>query len=104
MGGPSVLSLSSVNLMGDAMSDSERYKLEQDYTLANILEHPEYKSKTDLTYEYDHGDSWEHDITVLGRADSTLRHAMGGIEQKVYCIAGEGHPCAEDVGSYPVSL
>jgi hypothetical protein len=102
MGGPPVLNLSPDDSMADAMSDPGRYRLEQDYTLADILEHPEYKGKIDLTYEYDHGDSWGHDITVLGRADPALRGAMGGIPQKVYCIAGEGHPCAEDVGSYPV--
>ena len=103
MGGPSVLNLSPDDSMADAMSDPGRYRLEQDYTLADILEHPEYKGKIDLTYEYDHGDSWGHDITVLGRAGPALRSAMGGIPQKVYCIAGEGHPCAEDAGSYPVS-
>ena len=103
MGGPSVLSLSSNNLLADSMPDPERYKLETDYTLADILEHPEYKGRTDLSYEYDHGDSWEHDVTVLGRADPALRNALGGVPHKAFCVAGEGHPCAEDVGSYPVS-
>ena len=103
MGGPSVLQLSSDNSIADRMSDPERYKLESDYTLADVLEHPEYKCKTELSYEYDHGDSWEHDIIVLGRADSNLRNALGGVPHKAFCIAGEGHPCAEDAGSYSVS-
>jgi hypothetical protein len=103
MGGPSVLNLAADNDMASSMPDPERYKLEKDYTLADVLEHPEYKGKTYLSYEYDHGDSWEHDITVLGRADPALRNELGGIKQKAFCVAGEGHPCAEDVGSYPVS-
>ena len=100
-GGPSVLSLSRHNDLADSMPDPERYRLEHDYTLADILEHPEYKGKTYLTYEYDHGDSWEHEIIVLGRADPALRNALGGVPHKAFCVAGEGHPCAEDVGSYP---
>jgi hypothetical protein len=104
MGGPPVLSLSAHDDMASSMPEPERYKLEQDYTLADILEHSEYKGKTHLSYEYDYGDSWEHDITVLGKADRSLRNELGGIEQKAFCVAGEGHPCAEDVGSYPVPM
>ena len=100
-GGPSVLSLTMHVDPADSMPGSERYRLEHDYTLADILEHPEYKGKTYLTYEYDYGDSWQHEIIVLGRADPTLRNALGGVPHKAFCIAGEGHPCAEDAGSYP---
>lgn len=103
MGGPSVLVLSQNTIMASVMPNPERYRLDKDYTLADVLEHPEYKDKTYLSYEYDHGDSWEHEITVLGKAAPTLRNDLGGITQKAFCLAGEGHPCAEDVGSYPVS-
>ena len=103
MGGPSVLSLAPDAFMADSMPEPERYKLENDYTLADVLEHPEYKGKIYISYEYDHGDSWTHHIIVLGRSDPALRNELGGIEQKTFCIAGEGHACAEDVGSYPVS-
>ncbi|KAL9110973.1 MAG: hypothetical protein Q9227_004588 [Pyrenula ochraceoflavens] len=54
-----------------------------------------------VQYEYDHGDSWEHQITCLGQAHSGLRQALGGIEQDFFCITGEGHPCAEDCGGPP---
>lgn len=53
-----------------------------------------------LEYEYDHGDGWTHQITLLGRADPGLHRAMGGPDAPaVLCLGGEGHPCAEDCGS-----
>jgi len=57
--------------------------------------------KVEVSYEYDHGDSWDHKITFLGKADSNLRKNMQiPAEEKmpVFCLGGEGHPCAEDSG------
>jgi hypothetical protein len=44
-----------------------------------------------IQYEYDFGDSWEHEVTVVGRATAT---------EVFLCTGGEGHGVAEDVGSY----
>lgn len=58
--------------------------------------------KLGLEYEYDHGDGWTHQITLLGRADPGLHRAVGGSDAPaVLCLGGEGHPCAEDCGSAP---
>ena len=56
--------------------------------------------KLGLEYEYDMGDGWVHQITLLGRADPGLHWAVGGHEAPtMLCLSGEGHPCAEDCGS-----
>jgi hypothetical protein len=55
--------------------------------LGKILE--QYKGAP-IEYEYDFGDSWEHSITVIGRAPAT---------EVFVCTGGEGHGVAEDVGS-----
>ncbi|KAI8956761.1 MM3350-like domain-containing protein [Daldinia sp. FL1419] len=39
-------------------------------------------------YTYDFGDNWEHEMTLLGRAEPS----------DFVCIGGSGHPVAEDVG------
>lgn len=62
----------------------------------------EVDTHIELTYEYDMGDGWTHQITLLGRADKGLNMALGGKDApKVLCLGGEGHPCAEDCGSEP---
>lgn len=78
-------------------------KEEAKYSLADILDKAEYKGRTRLTYEYDMGDSWEHQICVLGRADDHLGKTLGVNEfnQKLICVTGEGHACAEDCGGPP---
>jgi len=46
----------------------------------------------EVSYEYDHGDSWDHKITFLGKADSNLRKNMQiPAEEKmpVFCLGGE---------------
>ena len=48
-----------------------------------------------MIYEYDFGDGWEHQITLLECPDPDLRNVKG-MDQDVMCIAGEGHLCAED--------
>lgn len=42
-----------------------------------------------MEYEYDFGDGWSHEITLVGRKAAT---------QVFMCTDGEGHGCAEDVG------
>ncbi|KAL8692231.1 MAG: hypothetical protein Q9218_002707 [Villophora microphyllina] len=75
-------------------------KDEKDFTLADVLEKEEYEGKTQLVYEYDMGDSWEHEIYLLGRADANMGKAMGmnAFKQRIACLAGEGHVCAEGCG------
>lgn len=75
-------------------------KEESQFPLADILEDEEFNGKTTLTYEYDMGDGWEHEMCVLGRADSYLGDALGvnEVNQKILCISGERHRCAEDCG------
>lgn len=59
--------------------------------LYEVLEDAQYRDNG-FEYEYDFGDCWTHEITVTGRT----KHS-----DIFVCIAGEGHPCAEDVGSSP---
>ena len=83
---------------------------ENEWTLRDALEKKEWDgdnvaspAEIKLLYRYDMGDDWEHQINFLGRADRGLHSALTGLPgekaQKVLCIAGEGHPCAEDCGS-----
>lgn len=57
--------------------------------LFQLLDDAKYKGKP-MEYEYDFGDCWCHDITLIGRenASNTFK-----------CVDAEGHGCAEDVGS-----
>ncbi|KAL9034377.1 MAG: hypothetical protein Q9214_007070 [Letrouitia sp. 1 TL-2023] len=74
------------------------------FKLSDVLEKEEWKGKVSITYEYDMGDGWQHEIAVLGRADAGLHAMLGAPEEeevKVLCLAGEGHPCAEDSGGEP---
>ena len=59
--------------------------------LHDVLDNHQYKGMP-LEYEYDFGDCWCHAITLVGRRDPT---------KGFVCIDGEGHGCAEDVGSTP---
>lgn len=47
-----------------------------------------------VTYRYDLGDSWEHDITLLGTVE-------GEPEEKITCIAGARACPPEDCGGVP---
>jgi hypothetical protein len=58
--------------------------------LYEILEDARYRG-SGLEYEYDFGDGWTHAITVIGRTNHSTTF---------FCIAGEGHPCAEDAGGF----
>lgn len=57
--------------------------------LFQVFDNDKYQGKP-MEYEYDFGDSWFHEITLLGRKDAT---------SVFQCVAGDGHGCAEDVGS-----
>ncbi|KAL8860191.1 MAG: hypothetical protein Q9178_003455 [Gyalolechia marmorata] len=85
---------------------------EKDWTLRDVFERKEWETEDgskisgqiQVRYEYDMGDSWDHQIVLLGRAEKGLHNVLGGGGEdtpKVLCIGGEGHPCAEDCGSEP---
>ena len=60
------------------------------------------EGQVQIDYEYDHGDSWEHQITLLGRATKNLHRVVAADDiDGVICLGGEGHPCAEDCGGAP---
>jgi len=72
---------------------------EKDWALADFYDGEVYPDGVDVSYEYDLGDSWDHSIDFLGRANRNLRRTAGipsGV--KVACLGGEGHPAAEDSG------
>ena len=73
--------------------------LEHETTLAQFYLDPVYANKTQVTYEYDMGDGWAHEIVFLGRAASNLNaqlHAPKDVQ--VLCLSGQGHGAAEDAG------
>jgi len=63
-------------------------------TLRDVFDDPRYRG-VPMEYEYDFGDCWEHALEVVGRDDDASRVGMGAF----VCVDGEGHACAEDVGS-----
>jgi hypothetical protein len=63
---------------------------EEEYTLADLYDSETYPDGVVVSYTYDLGDSWEHSIEFLGRADSNLRRAAKiPSELKVACLGGE---------------
>ena len=103
-GGPPLLRMmTNPDDIDDSLIDPDNRKEtkgDKEVSLADVFEDDRYKGKTRMIYEYDMGDSWEHEVILLGRADAALGKRMG-IEQKIVCVAGEGHGCAEDCGSAP---
>lgn len=84
---PFVIELQQV----DAASHSE--KSSTDTLFAEVLEDAQ-KDDHVILYQYDvEANSWIHRIEVVGRMTSSKETAV--------CVAGEGHPCAEDVGGPP---
>ena len=74
-------------------------KAEIDVTLADVYEKPEWKDRVAIEYEYDLGDGWEHRLSLLGRANPGMNAQFGApSDVKVICLAGQGHPAAEDAG------
>ena len=57
--------------------------------LHEVLDKQEYQGMP-FEYEYDFGDCWCHEITLIGRANA---------RDKFICTGDEGHGCAEDAGS-----
>lgn len=107
-----ILTLQSRMSIMEEMVEDLRTQDENKWTLGDVLEKKEWDGQTisgiadlHLLYEYDMGDGWEHQINVLGRADKGLHTALTAYPpekaQQILCIAGEGHPCAEDCGSEP---
>lgn len=56
--------------------------------LYQVFDSPQYRGLP-VMYQYDFGDNWYHDITLIRRTDAT---------NIFLCTDGEGHGCAEDVG------
>ena len=99
MGGKLLLTLNPSTDYAGVYPDPENIKLESEYTLADIFDADQYKGKVDISYEYDHGDSWNHSVVLLGRADTSLKKVFQIEDEiKILCIGGEGHACAEDAG------
>lgn len=74
-------------------------KAESQVTLADVYENPEWKDKAQIDYEYDHGDSWNHHLALLGRTTRGTNAQFGAPDDvKILCLNGQGHPAAEDVG------
>ena len=72
---------------------------ESEVTLADVYEKPEWKDRAVIDYEYDHGDSWNHHLTLLGRATPGTNAQFGAPDHvKILCLNGQGHPAAEDAG------
>lgn len=68
----------------------ERIQAEADFTLKDIYDGEKYKEKVEIAWEYDHGDSWLHEVAFLGRADPSLRKGMNiPDELQVICLGGE---------------
>ncbi len=82
------------------LGDDVNEKAETDITLQEVYENPEYEGKVRITYEYDFGDSWEHDFCFLGHAAPQMNKQLDAPDTlSVFCVSGQGHPVAEDCGS-----
>ena len=97
-GGPPCLNISP---NPDTLPDDlqEESKASTDITLADVYEKPEWKNKAEIEYEYDHGDGWSHQLSLLGRATPGTNAQFGApSDVKVICLSGQGHAAAEDAG------
>ncbi|KAI0111609.1 MM3350-like domain-containing protein [Daldinia grandis] len=63
-------------------------KKADNFMLFHFFDDPKYTSYK-MVYNYDFGDCWEHEMTLLGRGDAT---------HDFVCIDGVGHCAAEGVG------
>src|SRR5438046_350676 len=87
--GRQLISLVVDDFMKDDILDFEIRK-SSNYTLADIYDGDGYRGKVKISYEYDYGDNWDHQITFLGRAYPSMRKAMGiPNNMRVLCLGGE---------------
>ena len=71
--------------------EADKHKDAAQWTLSDVFENDEYRSKTELVYEYDFGDGWEHHISFAGVEDPGLRKALMPDAEYNFpiCFAGE---------------
>lgn len=68
----------------------ELYQDATQWSLANFFDDEKYAGKTELCYEYDYGDSWEHDIVLLGREEPGMRKILQvPDDMPVICLDGQ---------------
>jgi hypothetical protein len=67
------------------------YKDASEWKLSDVFENDQYRGKVSMVYEYDMGDSWEHQMTFLGVEDRGVRStfAPGSKADQILCLAGE---------------
>jgi hypothetical protein len=54
-------------------------------------------AKSEVIFEYDFGDCWEHRIVPLGTADASLKQRMRIPEtQDFFCFEGQSHASEEN--------
>ncbi|KAI9681651.1 MAG: hypothetical protein M1829_000850 [Trizodia sp. TS-e1964] len=83
-------------------NEDPKTEMSDKYTLKDVYFGEEFGQKVGVTYEYDMGDSWEHEMIFMGVADPRLRQGMIiPPEFQAVCIGGEGHCYAEDAGGVP---
>ena len=74
------------------MSFHNNVKLYSDYTLSDLLK----TEKDKMTFEYDFGDSWQHEISVVG-----IRPYKKGEKHRITFVDGRGACPPEDCGGVP---
>ena len=74
------------------MSFSGNTKLYSDYALSDLLK----SEKNKMTFEYDFGDSWWHEISVVG-----IRPYKKGEKHRITFVDGQGACPPEDCGGVP---
>lgn len=70
----------------DRARDAAKFKL------SDVFENDQYRGKVSIFYQYDMGDSWNHQITFLGVEAPGLRDAMSEgqpVYNRAMCLAGE---------------
>ena len=89
-------------IMADEFFDPERDSYgvdtvqDKDVTLQDVYEKPELRGKAKVSYTYDLGDNWTHDLALIGRAAPDQNAQMKAPDEiSVMCLAGEGHPLKE---------
>ncbi len=78
--------------MQESMPDrKDTFKDAAKWRLCDIFEKDEYRDKVNLIYEYDFGDSWEHQISFIGVESPGLRMSLMADAEYNFpvCFAGE---------------